>query len=118
MIGHKIRAIRIKKGIDTLTLADALGLTKQAVGRIERNEVDISYENLKSISETLGVSIPDIEDYEDTYNFNIYNNTNSQGLGVINYFNNSNSKEIIQLLNNIFEMQKEILILLSKTKSL
>ncbi len=65
MIGHKIRFIRIKKGIGTTELSEALGLTKQAVGRIERNEVDVCYENLKIISDTLGVSISDIEDYED-----------------------------------------------------
>jgi transcriptional regulator with XRE-family HTH domain len=114
MIGHKIRQIRIKKGIDTLDLANALGLTKQAIGRIERNEVDVSYENLKTISDTLGVSIPDIEEYEDTYTFNIYNNTHSQGLGVINFHNENKSQDILLLLESIVETQKEIINLLKK----
>lgn len=114
MIGHKIRSIRIKKGIDTIELANALGLTKQAVGRIERNEVDVSYENLKTISDTLGVSIPDIEEYEDTYTFNIYNNTHSQGLGVVNFFSDSKSKDVLELLEQILITQKEIIQLLKK----
>jgi transcriptional regulator with XRE-family HTH domain len=36
MIGHKIRSIRMKKGMSVLALADTLGLTKQAIGRIEK----------------------------------------------------------------------------------
>lgn len=83
----------MKKGISVLALADSLGLTKQAIGRIERNEVDISYENLKTISDSLGVSIPDIEDYEDTNTFNIYNNTNSKNHSLVDFFNDPKLKD-------------------------
>jgi transcriptional regulator with XRE-family HTH domain len=104
----------MKKGMSVLALADTLGLTKQAIGRIERNEVDISYENLKTISDSLGVSIPDIEEYEDTNTFIIYKNINSQDLSLVDFFNDPKLKDTQAILQAILENQKEIIEMLKK----
>ncbi|AHJ88641.1 hypothetical protein GBK2_43 [Geobacillus phage GBK2] len=57
---ENFREIRIKKGFTTASLGRAVGLTKQAIGQIERRENGVSPENCLKIAEALGVDFDDV----------------------------------------------------------
>ena len=113
MLGHKIRLIRLKKGIRAKLVAGDLGMSYQGYSRIERNEVDVNYENLKIISDTLQESIKNIEDYEDSGILPVESNSSSIGLGMLNYYEN---RDLNEMLLQIIETQKEMLSLLKTFK--
>lgn len=76
-VGHKIREIREGKKFSQETMADALGLSVNGYGKIERNEVDINIERLQQIAQTLEVAPeeiirennPVINNYAPSYNY-------------------------------------------------
>lgn len=59
-VGHKIREIREGKKFSQETMAEALGLSVNGYGKIERNEVDINIERLQQIAKTLEVAPEEI----------------------------------------------------------
>jgi transcriptional regulator with XRE-family HTH domain len=113
MLGHKVRAIRVKKGIKATYLADALNITVQGLGRIERNEVDLNYENLKTISDVFEMPINEIENFESPMFFEIHDN--QQGIGVGHFYNSDNSN-ISELLKQVILNQEMIIKMLKKNQ--
>lgn len=60
MAKSNLRITRIKKGFSTVTLAEKVGLSKQAIGQLERGNNGISPENAQRILEVLDVSFDDV----------------------------------------------------------
>ena len=73
-IGRKISRIRELRGMKQETLAFELGISQQAVSKIEQSE-KIEEDKLEQIAEVLGVTKEAIEKYSDEAVFNnIQNN--------------------------------------------
>lgn len=59
-IGNQIKALRIRRGVTQETLAQALGVTPQAVSKWERNAATPDIELLPAISAYFGVTIDEL----------------------------------------------------------
>jgi transcriptional regulator with XRE-family HTH domain len=57
---ENFREIRIKKGFSIVLLAEVVGMTKQAIGQIERRLNGVSPEKSQEILKTLGVEFDDV----------------------------------------------------------
>ncbi|HEX9601785.1 MAG TPA: helix-turn-helix transcriptional regulator, partial [Mariniflexile sp.] len=73
-IGRKISRIRELRGMKQETLAEELGISQQAVSKIEQSET-IEDDKLEQIAKVLGVTKEGIENFSDEAVFNIINNT-------------------------------------------
>lgn len=72
-IGVKIRRIRELKGFSQENVAQELGMSINGYGKIERNEVSISFDKLIKISEILNVDLESIIGFDDNVAFNNFN---------------------------------------------
>lgn len=57
MLGAAIRAERLERGLSQETLADASGIDRSHMGKIERGERNVSVLNVARVAEALGVSM-------------------------------------------------------------
>ena len=73
-IGRKISKIRELKGMKQETLASELGISQQAVSRIEQS-ADVDGEALEKIGKILGLSSDAIKAFTEEAIFNIISNT-------------------------------------------
>ena len=100
MIGSKIKRIREMRGITQEEIAEALNLTAQAYGRMERGETSISAERLGKIAEKLGVNTDEIMRYDEN-KFIISGNSN----------NGEANEDALQFNLNIYESERAIEVL-------
>ncbi|RZL51894.1 MAG: XRE family transcriptional regulator [Pedobacter sp.] len=73
-LGRKISRIRELRGMKQETLATELGISQQAISKLEQSE-DIEGSTLEKIATALGVSSQAIREYSDEAVFNIISNT-------------------------------------------
>ncbi|WP_047415833.1 helix-turn-helix domain-containing protein [Cellulophaga sp. Hel_I_12] len=73
-IGRKISRIRELRGMKQETLAEELGISQQAVSKIEQSE-KIENDKLEQIATILGVTKEGIENFSDEAVLNIIGNT-------------------------------------------
>ena len=73
-IGRKIKRIREIRGIKQETLATGLGISQQAVNKMEQSE-EIDEEKLAKVAELLGVSVEAIQNYSEEAMINNIQNT-------------------------------------------
>lgn len=70
-IGSKIRELRLAKGYSQEGIADAAGMGRTYMGRVERGEQNISIQNLIQIAFALNVEveelIPKLSDLKNPY---------------------------------------------------
>ena len=59
-IGNKIRMLRIAKGYSQESIADAAGMGRTYMGRVERGEQNISIQNLIQIAFALDVEVSEL----------------------------------------------------------
>ena len=64
MIGSKIRKLRNKIKISQQDLAAMTGLSKSRIGRIERANVSLTFDEMKLISHALGISVDELAKVE------------------------------------------------------
>lgn len=90
-IGRKISRIRELRGMKQETLAEELGISQQAVSKIEQSE-KVEDDKLNQIANVLGVSKESIEKFSDEAVLNIISNTfnDSSILNGINFQPNFN----------------------------
>lgn len=74
-IGTKIRKVREIKDVSQEYVAEQLGMSVTGYGKIERNEVGVSYEKLVKISDILQLPVEAIIGFDDKIAFNNFNNT-------------------------------------------
>ena len=63
-LGMRIRELRKKKGLTQDNIAEKAGITGKYMGMLERGEVNVSVRVLESLANELGVTIPDLFDFE------------------------------------------------------
>jgi len=126
-IGRKISRIREIRGIKQDILALELGVSQQAISKIEQSE-DIEDSTLEKIAAALGISIEAIKNFNEDAVFNIISNTfNSNDSSTLNAINAQCSfnpidkvvelyNEKVALLERLLQSEREKIELL-KNKS-
>jgi transcriptional regulator with XRE-family HTH domain len=86
-IGRKISRIRELRGMKQEVLADALGISQQAISKIEQSP-EIEDDKLEQIANVLGVTKEGIESFSEEAVFNIIGNTvtNHDNGSLFNYY--------------------------------
>jgi transcriptional regulator with XRE-family HTH domain len=80
-VGESLKNYRELKKITREDMADQLGMTVSGYGKIERGKTDVPLTRLEQISKVLGVSVPQILQFDALQIFNISNNHLVQGAG-------------------------------------
>jgi transcriptional regulator with XRE-family HTH domain len=84
-IGRKISKIRELRGIKQEALASELGISQQAVSKIEQS-ADVDEEALVKIAKVLGVTSEAIKNFSDEAALNYFNTFNDHSTGAFNNF--------------------------------
>lgn len=108
-IGSKIRKIRDLKGYSQENMANELNMSITGYGKIERNEVSVSTDKLKKISEILDVPISKIIDFNENSAFNNYSSKIEWQIGNYNL-----PIEIIKLYDDKIKLLEEKIKFLEK----
>ena len=110
-IGRKISKIRELRGMKQETLAAELGISQQAVSKIEQS-ADVDSEALEKISKILGVPADAIKNFNDDAVLNIISNTfTSQDTSTLNAINFQPS---FNPIDKIVELYNEKIVLLER----
>lgn len=111
-MGRKIERVRRLRGMTQTGLGDALGISKQAVSKIEQTE-HIDNDRIKQIAEALGVTEEGLKKFnEETvlYNtINFYENCGVTTSAVSNNhtFNNFPIEKTIEMFEKLLQKEKD-----------
>ena len=111
-IGRKISKIRELKGIKQETMAIELGISQQAVSKIEQN-AEIEDDALSKIAKVLGVSPDAIKNYSDDAIVTFFNTFNDQS-GAGAFFSSTNLHCTFNPIEKIIELYDEKVALLER----
>lgn len=117
-IGRKISRIRELRGMKQETLAEELGISQQAVSKIEQSE-KIEDGKLDQIAKVLGVTKEGIENFSDETILNIISNTftsnDSSTINAINVQPNFNPLDkVVELYERLLQAEKDKIAYLEK----
>jgi transcriptional regulator with XRE-family HTH domain len=85
-IGRKISRIRELRGMKQEALAAELGISQQAVSKLEQSE-NIEEEVLSKVAKVLGVTSEGVKNFSEEGIFNYFNNFNDSSTGAFNNYN-------------------------------
>jgi transcriptional regulator with XRE-family HTH domain len=106
-IGKKIERIRKLRGLTQEDIGRGLGISKQAVSKLEQSET-IEEERLNQIANALGVTVDGLKGYKEDsilyYTANFY-----EGSSVTNSSVNTHEFNIINPLEKIIELYENLL---------
>ncbi len=110
-IGRKISRIRELRGMKQEALADALGISQQAVSKIEQSP-EVDDDKLQDIAKALGVTKEGIENFSEENVLNIISNTftsnDSSTINAINVQPNFNPLDkVIELYERLLQAEKD-----------
>jgi len=118
-IGRNLQKIRVYLGVKQEALAADVGMTQQAISKIEQQD-QIEEEPLKKIAEVLGVSPELIRNFdEEKAVYNINNNNyrdatiNEGAAPVVQQFNPI--EKVVELYERLLKSEREKLEILQKT---
>ena len=120
-VGRKIERVRRLRGMTQTELGDALGISKQAVSKIEQTE-ELDDERLKPIAKALGVTEDGLKRFnEETvlYNtINFYENCGVTTSAVSNNhtFNNFPIEKTIEMFEKLLKKESEKFERVKRTK--
>ncbi|MEI6316373.1 MAG: helix-turn-helix transcriptional regulator [bacterium] len=106
-IGKKIERIRELRGMKQDTLAHGLGISQQAVSKMEQSK-EIDDEKLLKVAEILGVTVDAIKNFNEDSVLNLIqnNNDNSANNSLIAYQFNPIEK-IVELYERLLTSEKQ-----------
>ena len=106
-IGRNIERIRELKGIKQETVAHELGITQQAISKIEQSE-EVDEEKLDKIAKALGVNKDAIKSYsEDTLIFHIEHMHDNSSANYQYHFNPVD--KVVELYERLLKEKDEII---------
>lgn len=113
-IGRKIERVRKLRGMTQSELGDALGITKQAVSKMEQSE-KIEDEKIKLVADALGVTEDGLKKYNEEsvlyYTYNFYENSgvtaSSIGAHNIEVLNNFPIEKTIEMFEKLLQKERE-----------
>ncbi|MGV3464145.1 MAG: helix-turn-helix domain-containing protein [Heyndrickxia sp.] len=114
-IGRKISRIRELRGMKQETLAQELGISQQAVSKLEQSE-HLEDEKLEFVAKALGVSAETIKSFDEEKAINFISSTFNQS-GLFNEgctFNFNPIEKIIELYDALLKSEREKVELLQK----
>ena len=122
-LGRKVERIRRLRGMTQTDLGDALGITKQAVSKLEQTE-KIGDDKIKQIAEALGVTEEGLKKYnEETVLYNTYNFFENSGVSAasigthtIETLNNFPVEKTIEFFEKLLDKEKEKFEILKKER--
>jgi len=117
-IGRKISRLRELRGMKQEALAIELGVSQQAVSKLEQSE-SVEEEVLEKIAKALGVSAEGIKNFNEETVFNIISNTftsnDTSTLNAINLQPTFNTVDkIVELYERLLQTEREKTELLEK----
>ncbi|MBX9850661.1 MAG: helix-turn-helix transcriptional regulator [Cytophagaceae bacterium] len=117
-LGTKIRKLRELKNLKQEDMADKLGISVTAYGKMERDETDISMERLDQIAKALDLSVQDILAFDEKVLFNFLSTASQCGYNysINNYGINDNERKLYE--DNINLLKDKILSLEKALESL
>jgi transcriptional regulator with XRE-family HTH domain len=103
-IGKKISRIRELKGMKQETLAAALGVSQQAISKLEQSE-DLDEERLKAVADALGVTPEAIRKFNENAVFSNISNVFHDHAMLVNYQFNPIEKylEMVERNRELYE---------------
>lgn len=119
-LGRKVERVRRLRGMTQTELGDLLGITKQAVSKMEQAE-KIEDERLDKIASALGVTVEGLKEFnEETVLYNTNNFYENCGvknaIGNNQTFNNFPLEQAIELFEKLLDKQREQFENLKKAK--
>lgn len=119
-LGRKVERVRRLRGMTQTELGDLLGITKQAVSKMEQSE-KIEDERLDKIASALGVTVEGLKEFnEETVLYNTNNFYENCGvknaIGNNQTFNNFPLEQAIELFEKLLDKQREQFENLKKAK--
>jgi len=95
-LGEKIRKLREIKNLKQEEMAEKLGISVTAYGKLERDESNISLERLNQIADALGMSVQDIMAFDEKVLFNFLSTASQCGYNysIHNYGINENERKL------------------------
>ena len=108
-IGRKISRIRELRGMKQEALAAELGISQQAVSKIEQSET-VEGDALEKIAKALGVNSDAIKNYSDEATINFIANTyNDNAASYGHYYNFSPIEKIVTLFDEKVALLERLL---------
>jgi transcriptional regulator with XRE-family HTH domain len=111
-IGRKISRIRELRGMKQETLAQELGVSQQAVSKLEQSE-SVDDDKLQLVAEKLGVTVEAIKNFNEESVFNNISNTFHDHASLINCQFNPIEK-IVELYERLLKTEREKIELLER----
>lgn len=108
-VGNKIRLLRESKNLSQENMAEILNMSITGYGKIERDEVNISLERLKSVADALNTSPEDIISNNAPV-FNNYGTANEKSFSVFHEYSSKFEKmhtEMIKLYEDKVKLLEE-----------
>src|SRR6266542_1498919 len=113
-IGRKIERVRKLRGMTQSELGDTLGITKQAVSKMEQSE-KIEEEKIKQVADALGVTEEGLKKFNEEsilyYTYNFYENSGvtaaSIGAHNIETLNNFSIEKTIEMFEKLLQKEKQ-----------
>jgi transcriptional regulator with XRE-family HTH domain len=103
-IGKNIETLRKIRGMKQETLADALGISRQSVSKLEQS-INVDEEKLQQIADALGVTKEGLKNFnEDAVVINIENMNDNSGVYQYNF---NPIEKIVQLYDALLKSEKE-----------
>jgi transcriptional regulator with XRE-family HTH domain len=107
-IGRKISRIRELRGMKQEALAAELGISQQAVSKIEQS-AEVEEEALNKIAKILGVMPDAIKNFSDEAALNYFNTFNDNSTGAFNNFNCTFNPidKVVELYERLLQSERE-----------
>jgi transcriptional regulator with XRE-family HTH domain len=115
-IGKKISRIRELKGMKQETLAAAMGVTQQAISKLEQSE-HVEDDRLEEVGKALGVTVDAIKNFNDENIIFHIQNMHESAAYAQNYNNNCTInpiEKIIELYERMLKLEREKIELMEK----
>lgn len=112
-LGRKIERVRKLRGLTQTELGDALGITKQAISKMEQAQ-KIEDEKIKQVADALGVTEEGLKKFNEEsvlyYTYNFYENSGvtaaSIGAHNIETLNNFPLEKTIEMFEKLLQKEK------------
>lgn len=107
-IGRKISRIRELRGMKQEALATELGISQQAISKIEQS-AEVEEDALSKIAVALGVTVEAIKNFSDEAALNYFNTFNDNSTGAFNNFNCTFNPidKVVELYERLLASERE-----------